>query len=158
MNMNMNMMGGTVGGPVGGGQQMMNAGTPGNAPAGNSIEGNRTKLHTYIYDYFLKNEMYDMARLLVKQVDIERADPIKQSPDRKDINRLHDAMDQDSKDGLHNKPDDLPLPKVPPTYDAFLFDWWCQFWDCYAAQRGRGSPHAKQYLNQVQVRSKKSPL
>ena len=145
--MNMNSMGG-VGGPVGG-QVMMNAGTPGNAPAGSVADNNRTKLHTYIYDYFLKNEMYDIARLLQEKVEIEPSPQQKQSPSRREMNG--DSMDQDNKED--GKPADLPLPNVPNVSgdSAFLLDWWCQFWDCYQAQRGRGSPGTKQYLNHVQV-------
>lgn len=150
--MNMNVMGGAGGGPVGGQQMMMNIGTPSNAPGGGaagSDSSHRTKLNTYIYDYFLKNDMFDMARMLYQKVDIEQADP-KQSPGQRNMNG--DSMDQDSKDNIHGKPDDLPMPKVPAGGDgSFLLDWWGQFWDCYLAQRGRGSPQTKQYLNQVQV-------
>ena len=146
--MNMNMMGG-VGGPVGG-QQMMNMGTPGNAPGGNGQSDNhRTKLHTYMYDYFLKNGMFDLARMLLEKADVNTLDP-KQSPGQRNVNG--DSMDQDSKDNILGKPDDLPLPQVPPGGNgSFLADWWDQFWDCYLAQRGRGNPQTKQYLNQVQV-------
>jgi len=145
--MNMNVMGG-VGGPVGG-QQMMNMGTPGNAPGGNSRDDtHRNKLHTYMYDYFLRNGMFDMARMLLDKVEIETADP-KQSPGQRNMNG--DSLDQDSKDNILGKPDDLPMAKVAACDASFLLDWWGQFWDCYLAQRGRGSQQTKQYLNQVQV-------
>jgi len=148
--MNTNMIG-AVGGP-GGGQPMMNTGTPVNAPSGNTLEANRLKLNTYIYDYFLKHEMYDLARMLVQKVEIEQGEPQKHSPERRDVNGVHDSMEQDTKDALHNKPDDLPTPRVPAASDgSFLLDWWCQFWDCYLAQRGRGSQPVKQYLTHVQV-------
>lgn len=144
---------GAAGGPVGN-QQMMNTGTPGNAQPGNAMDSNRVKLHTYIYDYFLKNEFFDLARLLHERVDIEPSPQQKQSPNRKQVNG--DSMDADSKDDvLSNKPGDLPLPNVPNASDSsFLFDWWCQFWDCFHAQRGRGTANTKQYLAHVQV----SPL
>lgn len=145
--MNMNVMGG-VGGPVGG-QQMMNMGTPGNAPGGNGRDDtHRNKLHTYMYDYFLRNGMFDMARMLLDKVEIETADP-KQSPGQRNMNG--DSMEQDSKDNILGKPDDLPMPKIAPCDSSFLLDWWGQFWDCYLAQRGRGTQQTKQYLSQVQV-------
>lgn len=145
--MNMNVLGG-VGGPVGG-QQMMNTGTPGNAPS-NATESNRLKLNTYIYDYFLKNEHYDLARLLHERVDIEPAPQQKQSPNQRMVNG--GSMDGDNKEEASNKPSDLPLPNVPTASDgSFLWDWWCQFWDCFQAQRGRGSAATKQYLSHVQV-------
>lgn len=148
MNMNMNVLGG-AGGP-GAGQQMMNTGTPGNAPIGNAVDNNRVKLHTYIYDYFLKNEYYDLARSLHDRVEIEHSQQQKQSPNSKQVNG--DSMDADNKDDAHGKPADLPLPAVPSASDSsFLFDWWCQFWDCFQAQRGRGTANTKQYLNHVQV-------
>lgn len=147
MNQQQMNMGG-IGGPIA--NQPANHGTP-NAPAGSSPDTHRVKLHTYIYDYFLKNQYYDLARSLHNTVEIEQAVQPKQSPSqRKEVNG--DAMDTDSKDNLDKKPDDLPDAQVPNASDsAFLFDWWCQFWDMYQGQRGRGTQATKQYLNQVQV-------
>lgn len=145
--MNMNAMGGGVG--PSNGQQMMNTGTPGGMASG--MDGNRVKLHTYIYDYFLKNEYYDLARSVHERLDLETLSQTKQSPNTKQVNG--DSMDADNKDDAHGKPADLPLAAIAPgvSEGSFLFDWWCQFWDCFNAQRSRGPAASKQYLNHVQV-------
>lgn len=133
----MNMMGGPT----------PNTGTPNNAPA---VDMSRQKLNTYIYDYFLKNGNYDVARAICKAVDLDL--DAKQSPNRKDINGVTDSMDTDIKD--EKKPDDLPSPNVPNASDgSFLYDWWYQFWECFNAQHGRGNnAQTAKYLSNVQVR------
>lgn len=147
----MNNMG-AMGGPAGA-QQMMNAATPNSAvPTGNAIDHKR-KLNTYIYDHFLKNDMFDLARAFMKEVDVDTTD--KPSPNRKDVNGIQDGMDTDSKSDINKKPADLPRANVPDVGDSessFLSDWWGQFWDCWTAARTRNnSSTAKQYLTHVQV-------
>lgn len=147
--MNMSSMPG-IGAPGGAQQQMPNMGTPRdhNAPS-DTEKGYRLKLHTYIYDYFLKTEQFDLARALHNAVEIQHSVQPKQSPDQKGVNGVND-LDKDKA----RRPDDLPLPEVPThNLDSpFLFDWWCQFWDLFGAQRGKGNAATKQYLNNVQVR------
>lgn len=126
---------------------MQNVGTPGSMVPGNAID-NKRKLNTYIYDYFLKNEMFDLARILYEKVDIDTSD--KFSPNRKDINGASD--DADIKNDIPNKPADLPRPNVPGEVDSsFLLDWWSQFWDCWSASRSKINGPNKQYINHVQV-------
>jgi hypothetical protein len=147
--MNTNTMGGMSG--SGSGSQI-NTGTPGNAQGGSSIDGNRVKLNTYIYDYFLKNGEFGLARSIHERLEIEQSPQQKQSPNQNKVNG-HDAMDADTKDDALGKPDDLPLPNVPNASDSsFLLDWWSQFWDCFQAQRGRGTTASKQYLSHIQAR------
>jgi hypothetical protein len=124
-----------------------NSGTPNNASSGDL---SRQKLNTYIYDYFLKYGNHEVARIILKTVDLD-LDP-HQSPDRKDINGVGDSMDTDSKDN-NKKPDDLPSPNVPAASDgSFLYDWWHQFWECFNAQHGRGNnTQTAKYLSNVQV-------
>ncbi|KAI4731629.1 hypothetical protein E4T49_00380 [Aureobasidium sp. EXF-10728] len=125
-----------------------NSGTPNNASSGDM---SRQKLNTYIYDYFLKHGNHEVARAILKTVDLD-LDP-HQSPDRKDINGVSDSMDTDSKDN-NKKPDDLPSPNVPAASDgSFLYDWWHQFWECFNAQHGRGNnTQTAKYLSNVQAR------
>lgn len=138
-----------MGGPVGA-QQMQNVGTPGSMAVGSAMD-NKRKLNTYIYDYFLKNDMFDLARALCNEVEIETTE--KPSPTRKDINGASDGMDTDSKGDIPKKPADLPRPNVPSEVDSsFLLDWWSQFWDCWSASRVKTASAAKQYLQHVQVR------
>ena len=138
----LNMAGmGSVGGPVGG-PHLMNSGS-----------SDHTKnLNTYIYDYFLKNGHFELARAVHNTLavnttmDNTNAD-IKRSP-RRDVNGVSDGMDDDSKDNVHKIPDDLPRPKLPPTGNdnSFLLDWWCQFWEMWSARRGRNQGAAHAYL------------
>ena len=145
-----NMAGmGSVGGPVGG-PNMMNNGPNASDPAYHSRQ-----LNTYIYDYFLKNNHFELARLVNNTLDTTNPD-VKPSP-RRDVNGINDGMDDDSKDNLHKIPDDLPRPKLPQTNDnSFLLDWWSQFWDVFSAQRNRIKGPAQVYLQHSHVRRSNS--
>ncbi|KAI7304615.1 hypothetical protein KC315_g15093, partial [Hortaea werneckii] len=99
-----------MGGPVGGGPQnqpgAMNAGTPGGVGSA-SIDAVK-RLNTAIYDYLLRNQLYDCARSFHKAMDIE-TDSIKKSPgSNKQANGVSgDEMEVDN-EGIRNRPDDLP--------------------------------------------------
>ena len=139
----MNAAGGPVGGPVmnqaGSRQQMMG-------------KEDQKRLNTYIYDYMLKNEQFDLARAFYKQFPInQHAGPPKSSPGKRELNGVDD-MDTDSKDS--KRPADLPEPNIPPQADGscFLYDWWCQFWDIFGARNNRSSPpNTADYLNHNMV-------
>ena len=162
----MNMVGvnPAAGGPVGGGMMMMNNGalaapnTPSNA---NSQENMKLKLNTYIYEYFLKLGHHDHARALLRdeKFSISTKHATKTSPGRRREGELNgvdeNSMDTESKDDF-NIPDDLPRPDLPSDcpQSTFLLDWFCLFFDIFAAQRnkkpGPDNP-ASQYLQQTQV-------
>lgn len=140
-----------VGGPVGGAAVMNNGGqrrADQNDP--------QVLLNTYIYDYFLKNEQYELAKMVLSQkLEVLTESDSKSSPKNR-VNGVDDSMDTDNKDDVHKRPSDLPRPKIgPDTSDnSFLLDWWCQFWDIFFAQRSRGGPktQAQQYLLHSRVR------
>ncbi|KAL1304543.1 hypothetical protein AAFC00_003523 [Neodothiora populina] len=138
-----------MGGPNAPGGQAMSmnsAGTPGNAPTEKDI---RTKFHTFIYDYFVKTNRFELARGIMNTMEIESDSPQKPSPNRKEVNGINDA---DSKEDI-KRPDDLPAARVPsPTDSPFIYDWFCQFWDLYEAQRGKGSPSSRTFLMGSQQR------
>lgn len=124
---------------------------------------NRTVLNTYIYDYFLREGMYDCARAMLKSE--QTLNVIKDSPGRRrdeNGNILNngvgdDPMDTDSKDDIDTKrPTDLPPPNVPQGADnCFLYEWFCLFWDMLMAQRNKPgiSPPVNAYVQHTQVRS-----
>ena len=120
-------------------------------------EEQKIRLNTYIYDYLLKMEKFDVARSFQKTCQIK----IKQStsPGRGAVNGVDDGMDADSKDALIKKPADLPIPEVPPYSEkgnCFLYDWWCQFWDVYCARTNRQTrvtPMTMEYINHNLVRN-----
>lgn len=134
----MNMMGGPT----------PNSDTPNNA---SSVDISRQKLNTYIYDYFLKHGNHEVARVILKTVDLDLDHNA--TPDRKDVNGVNDSMDTDSKD--IKKPDDLPSPNVPSaSKGSFLYDWWHQFWECFNAQHGRATnTQTAKYLSNVQMQA-----
>ena len=143
----MGSVGGPVGGPVGGSvnaPNMMSTGS--NDPAYHARQ-----LNTYIYDYFLKNGHFELARMVNSKLDTTNPD-VKRSP-RRDVNGVNDGMDDDSKDSIHKIPDDLPRPKLPSTGNdnSFLLDWWSQFWDVFSAQRNRIKGPAQVYLQHSHV-------
>lgn len=127
-------------------------GVPSTSDGGSRNEplSHRQQLNTYIYDYFLKNEHYALARALHKEL------PIYASPNagKKDVNGAEDSMETDSKEDVQTRPDDLPLPTIlDNTEGSFLYDWWCQFWDIWCAHRRKISSGAvpSQYVAHTQV-------
>lgn len=150
-----------MGGPVGGAMPVMNNGAAGSARPPMPVNDNqRSQLNTYIYEYFLRNGMYDCARSLLNSD--QPMNVLKDSPGRRRdengniINGAgDDSIDSDSKDDIDSKrPDDLPLPNLPKECpeSCFLYEWWCLFWDMFNAQRGKGEMrNAAQYLSYTQV-------
>jgi hypothetical protein len=156
---NVNMGGlNPMGGPVGG-MPMMNNGVPGGSvrPSMPINDNQRQQLNTYIYEYFLRNGMFDCARSLLNSEQPIKV--IKDSPGRRRDDNGNgagdDGGDGDSKDDLDSKrPDDLPAPDVPRecSESCFLYEWWCLFWDMFNAQRGKGDGrNVLQYVNHTQV-------
>ncbi|CAJ2502996.1 Uu.00g103900.m01.CDS01 [Anthostomella pinea] len=157
-----------VGGPVGGGPMpMMNnvLAAQVQRPDGN----NRTNLNTYIYDYFLRERMYECARALLNSSGTLNV--IKDSPGRRSDENGNglgnglgdDTMDTDSKDDSDSKtrPDNLPAPDLPNGSDScFLYEWFCLFWDMMSAQRNKSGipPQVGQYVNHTQHLQQQSRL
>lgn len=111
------------------------------------------RLNTYIYDYLLKMEKFDVARTFHQHCQINT----KPGPSPGRVNGVDDGMDTDSKDSVMKKPADLPLPDLPPMSDnntSFLYDWWCQFWDVYGARhrpKDKEGTTTMSYLQQIHV-------
>lgn len=129
-------MGPMAGGPVGGAPiPMMNNGAMPPQPAQRQAQDteNRSRLNTYIYEYFLRNNMHDCARAL-----LDSQQPI-QTKEGESVNSLgDDRMDTDSKDNVDSKrSESFPAPNVPQSESdsCFLYDWFCLFWDLFNAQR-----------------------
>jgi hypothetical protein len=144
-----------AGGPVGGGMMMMNNGGAGTPSGSGSQDSVRMQLNTYIYEYILKLENWDLAREMSKsdKFEFHRDNNIKQSPGRKSGGPMNgDAMDMD---GNNEPPPDLPRPGMQSDVPGlgFLFDWFSLFNDMFQAQRQKGdsSGIARQYINQTQV-------
>lgn len=138
-----------MGGPVGGGPQI-NAGTPGNSGMAMSHEVTIKKLNTAIYDYLLRNELYDLAKNFHTKMPIETRPDMKQSPNQRGGQQANgvDDMDSDIKDqALINRPDGLPLPGN--IEGPFLQDWWCQFWEMWNGHRNRKNvaSNTQNYVN-----------
>ncbi|KAK0103986.1 hypothetical protein ONS96_005091 [Cadophora gregata f. sp. sojae] len=156
---NVNMGGmNAMGGPVGGGMPMMNNGAGGaRQPMPPNNNDQRSQLNTYIYEYFLRNGMYDCARSLLNSeqpINVE-----KDSPGRRRENGTGDeGGDGDNKDDIDSKqPNDLPNPAIPKECpeSCFLYEWWCLFWDMFNAQRGKGDARSVlQYVTHTQGQSR----
>ena len=149
--MNMAAMGGPVGGgPVG---PQMNAGTPSSTGGPMTHELTMKKLNTSIYDYLLRNELYEVAKAFHAKVPIETRTDVKQSPNQRggqQANGIDESMDIDSKDpGIANRPDGLPLPGGLD--GNFLQDWWCQFWDIFHGSRNKKNAQPSNTQNYINV-------
>ncbi|TEA08736.1 Transcriptional activator somA [Colletotrichum sidae] len=163
---NMNAMGGPVGAPV----PMMNNGgpvapqIPGSRQVPVPTETQRTLLNTYIYEYFLRHQMFDCARSLVNgdhQINVTKDGPNRRRDENGNLlgNGLgDDPMDTDSKEDIDAKlPDDLPAPKLPmpASESSFLYEWFCLFWDIFHAQRTKGgNGPVNQYVSHTQQQSR----
>ncbi|KAI0146214.1 hypothetical protein GGR57DRAFT_289732 [Xylariaceae sp. FL1272] len=149
VNMNsMPMTGGPVGGPMPmAGSNALAAASQVQRPP----ENNRANLNTYIYDYFIREHMYDCARAMLNS---DQALNVHKNSPRRSDDMGDDPMDTDSKDDLDSKrPPDLPAPNVPNGGDScFLYEWFCLFWDMLSAQRNKGgvSPNVSAYVNHTQ--------
>ncbi|KAJ0324836.1 hypothetical protein COL5a_007605 [Colletotrichum fioriniae] len=164
---NMNAMGG---GPVGAPVPMMNNGAVAPQVAGGPrqmtmpTESQRTLLNTYIYEYFLRHQMFDCARSLLNgdhQVNVMKDGANRRRDENGNLigNGLgDDPMDTDSKDDIDAKlPDDLPAPKLPmpASESSFLYEWFCLFWDIFHAQRTKGgNGPVNQYVSHTQQQSR----
>ncbi|KAF2033103.1 hypothetical protein EK21DRAFT_59444 [Setomelanomma holmii] len=121
-------------------------GTPlmGNMPHPNKRNNTdpREQLNTYIYDYFMRNEHFQLARAML-DANLKMSTDSRQKTSPKNRANGIDPMD----DGR----DDLPTPLLPQNQmadNSFLLDWWVQFWDIYQATKNRGNPPSKgaQYI------------
>lgn len=124
----------------------------------------RQLLHTYIYDYFLKNNMFDCAHSMIKssEADVSYEGHFRRSPRQKHEGEMN-GIDEDAMetgDGSNQRDGDeepktikdLPVPKVPAESGSFLFDWWCCFMDVfYARNKAPASVAAQTYVQQTQV-------
>ncbi|KAK3347228.1 hypothetical protein B0T25DRAFT_297464 [Lasiosphaeria hispida] len=160
---NMNPMGGTVGAPM---PMMNNNGAlpPQVGQRHQANDSSKTLLNTYIYEYFIRNEMFDCARQVIQydpNINVKKESPGGRRDENGNIvgNGLgDDPMDTDTKDGLDRKrPDDLPAPNVPNLLpdSCFLYEWFCLFWDMFNSQKGKGSSNqANQYVQHTQQQSR----
>lgn len=145
-NVNMGGMVNAMGGPVSGAMPMANNGQPGAAvrqPMPTNDQ--RSLLNTYIYEYFLKHEMYDCARSLLaadQTMNISKESPGRRRDENGNpVGNGAGGEEADNKDDVDIKrPDDLPSPNLPKECpeSCFLYEWWCLFWDMFNAQRGKG--------------------
>ena len=141
--MNMAAMGGPVGGGAGGAQ--MNVGTPSNATLDVSPQYMQKKLNTAIYDYLLRNSLYDIARSFSKAMTIDTKDDTKESPSQRGGQQPNGVDEGTDDEGILKRPSDLPLPHNL-SGGPFLQDWWCQFWELWHGLRGRGKNGLNSYV------------
>ena len=130
-----------MGGPVAAPQQM-NPGTPN---SGGAAIDNVKRLNTAIYDYLLRNQLYDSARHFLQNMQIET--DMKKSPSSRagpHANGVDDSADMD--DEIKNRPEGLPAPLQLGEGGHFLEDWWCQFWEIYQGHRNKGKPSTLTYI------------
>ena len=151
-----NMAGMNGGNGVMAGVPMMNNGMNGATPrpGGEQDDINyQARLHTYIYDYFIKSEQFECARALCNS-GVTFFPRLRQN---NDVNGADDnAMHTDAKDDPESKrPDDLPPPSIQSEGQgtSFLLEWFGLFWDVFHAQRKdrKASQHASQYIQHTQV-------
>ena len=120
----MNMAGMNAGNPaMGGGMPMMNNGANGvqiRQPEEQEETNYESRLNTYIYGYFLKKGQWDLARALKNSG--QQFEPEIVHPE----GAMNGANDQnDTKDGIDKRPDDLPDIGGDDQSGTFLLSWFC---------------------------------
>lgn len=158
---NMPMVPGPPGGGPGAMPMMNNGAVPppaGPRPQQPINEANKHLLNTYIYEYFLRNEMFECARVLLhsdNQIKTQDGPGGRRDENGNIIANGADNMDVDNKDNIDTKgPEGLPQPSIPnPSMDnPFLYEWFCLFWDMFNAQKGKsGNVQVNSYMNHTQV-------
>ncbi|KAK9417034.1 hypothetical protein SUNI508_09273 [Seiridium unicorne] len=155
---NMNAMAAQVGGPM---PMAMNNGAMPTAQQmpQQQTQTHRTMLNTYIYDYFVKEGLYDVARAMLsseQQINVLQKD----SPGRRE-NGLNgagdDPMDTDSKDDLDKRPSDLPAANIPISSDScFLYEWFGLFWEMLNGHRLKpgGNTQVSSYIQHTQQQNR----
>lgn len=109
----------------------------------------KAKLNTFIYDYLIKNEQWDVARALHKSALTVFTTPNKR--------RTGPDDGEDSKDDIDTKkPNDLPYAlNVPQSTNenSFLLDWFQLFWEIWLAPQGKSKslPDAAKYMEYTKV-------
>ncbi|KAJ3453263.1 hypothetical protein MRS44_017510 [Fusarium solani] len=100
----------------------------------------QTQLNTYIYEYFLRYDMFDCAQAILKadsDVKLQRHSP--RSPRDNNGCRLGNTRSYESIDiALDSKRSEfLPAPNLPnlSPESCFLYEWFCLFWDMFNAQK-----------------------
>lgn len=128
-----------AGGPVGGTPMMPN-GRPQPDP------DHRAQLNTYIYDYFLKNKTYRLAKAMLDYDIPMNLD--KNRPYRDNSVKTNGMDGADNAEPLREELPSPSIPEMPENSTAFLLEWWQQFWDIYSAARSKGPKQtpAHQYL------------
>lgn len=150
----LNAMGG---GPITGGIPMMNNVASGGRPPMPINNDQRSQLNTYIYEYFLRNSMFECAKALLESgqpLNILKGSPARRSDD----NGNSEEGGEDSKHEFDPKRSvDLPDPNLPKECpeSCFLYEWWCLFWDMFNAQRGKAEGrNVLQYFTHTQAQSR----
>lgn len=113
----------------------------------------RFELNTYIYDYFLRNKHYALARMLLEsdlKPSVKRDG--KPSPGNRNVNGM---------DAMEDNKDDLPPARLPDhvvAENSFLMDWWCLFWDVWSTARKRGDQNSRSFQYMAHTRVRQTPL
>lgn len=151
---NMNAMAGPVGAPMA--MPMNNGAMPIGAQqmAQQQTQAHRTMLNTYIYDYFVKEGLYDVARAMLsseQHINVLQKDSPRQSNGAGD-----DPMDTDSKDDLDKRPADLPAANIPISSDScFLYEWFGMFWEMLNGHRKpNGNNQVNSYIQHTQQQNR----
>lgn len=163
---NMAPMGGPVGAPMG----MMNNGAamaPQHVapprPQQADTAQTRMLLNTYIYEYFLKTNMADCAKAILKSdTQIKTMDhPNGRRDEHGNLlgNGIgDDPMDTDSKEDIDSKRiDELPPANLPNALNdsCFLLEWFSLFWDMLNAQKGKSANNTiNQFVSHAQQQSR----
>jgi len=117
----------------------------------------QSQLNKYIYDYFLRSQMWDCARALLN-VDNSVGTKVDSGKNGSVLRTsvTDDVMDTDGKEDCDQKSSEVLPPAAiansVASDSAFLYEWFCLFWDMFHAQRhknGHGSIH--QYVSHTQV-------
>jgi hypothetical protein len=112
-----------------------------------AVRNPREQLNTYIYDYFMQNHHYGVARAMLEDPEnVKMMTLPAQRPSPNNRANGVDPMDEASS---------MPRANVPQNRAAdntFLLDWWMQFWDIWEATKSRaGTGNGGKYVQHTRV-------
>lgn len=121
-------------------------------------KNSRQLLYAHLYNYLVENQLYDTARILLKEADVPLSNPLEKdgsSSENNEDDEDHDDTNHETSNemnGIETDGDDaLPGVKMLMTSpDTFLLEWWQSLWALHSYVKETPAIHHQQQQQQQQ--------
>lgn len=121
-------------------------------------KNSRQLLYAHLYNYLVENQLYDTARILLKEADVPLSNPLEKdgsSSENNEDDEDHDDTNHENSNemnGIETDGDDsLPGVKMLMTSpDTFLLEWWQSLWALHSYVKETPAIHHQQQQQQQQ--------